>query len=83
VPLPICRAEDVRVIPSVVRLAMRASELYLPRRSGTSASGRSLISSPAIKPRADVQSEAVQNCENKPELRVSAENIALVYYTGF
>jgi hypothetical protein len=34
VPLPICRAKDVRAIPSVVRLAidiMRTSELYLPQ----------------------------------------------------
>jgi hypothetical protein len=33
-PLPICRAEDVRAIPSVVRLAidiMGASEPYLPQ----------------------------------------------------
>ena len=72
--------------PSVVRFAidiMRASELYLPQPERDVRQWTFLISSLAIKPRADVRSEAVQNGENKPELCVSAENIALKYYTGF
>ena len=76
----------VRAIPSVVRLAIELcvrANCTFRSRSGPSASERSLISSPAIKARADVRSESVQNGENKPELRVSAENIALKYYTGF
>jgi hypothetical protein len=63
-------------LPSI--LCVRAKCTFRSR-SGTSASERSLISSPAIKARADVRSESVQNGENKPELRASAENIALKY----
>jgi hypothetical protein len=66
-------------LPSI--LCARANCTFRSR-SVTSAK-RSLINSLAIKSRADVRSEAVQNGENKPELRVSAENIALIYYTGF
>ena len=66
---------------SVARADKRA-ELDFALKQNLTFDVRTRYARKRSKSRADVRSEAVQNGENEPKLRVSAENIALKYLYG-